>query len=230
MAGCRRNGSVITKSGSTLAVGANYLVNVLAPGGIATSPASGATIFLEHGHGFSVGHKVMIHSISAGTFTYLPGSAISISDPSFVTLGGVVPVFAVADGDVIFNMAADNSPTATPNFNGNGAEIFEEIALEDPVANQLVQADTNGAYGYFWSGARVWEVFRSPSSGLVLAYEIDISSGSAADASGTALPAQGDFPGQTFYLRATPPSQGGLLYAWAEDATGAFNWVEVIGG
>jgi len=227
MAGCRRNGSVITKSGSTLAVGAYYLVNVLPPGGIATGPASGATLFLERGHGFSIGHKVMIHSIASGTFTFLSGSAITMIEDDFINLGGIVPSLSLEAGDVVFNMALDNSAGATPNWNGNGTSIFSEIGLQDAIPNQVVASDDKGLYTYCWSGERVWEAIRNPASGLVVGYELDIASGSVSGVGGT-LPAFGDFPGQTFMV-AAQGGNGAKWYAWLQLSDSDFDWVEVIG-
>lgn len=226
MPGCRRNVPLITKSGSTLAVGSYYLVNVLPPGGIATGPMSGSTLFLQRGHGFQVGHKVMLYSLVHGTYTYLAGSGVQTVGDTFVVLAGAPPVIVnpVAAGDPIFNVGADGSAGASPSWNGNGTTIYSDIALTIPISNQQVAADVNGEATYHWSGRRVWEVYRNPDSGAIAAYELDVSAGgSVADAYGDTLPPTGDYPGQRFHLNAQGGA-GSITHIWAEDSSGVFHW------
>jgi len=75
--------------------------------------------------------------------------------------------YAVAEGDLLVNLAADTG-TAAPNYDGAGITIYTDMDYQNAATNNTVLTDSYGRYRYFYAGIPRWELIRSGNTLIAL--------------------------------------------------------------
>ena len=158
-----REGRVFINPGTRPAYGVGFRVAVRKPGGRVASASSGLTINLDPGHGLAVGDKFIVGLDDLRYRTVTANSDTSVDVNSAVS---------VARDEYVINLGTDSGATS-PNYDGSGLRIFQDMGLEDAYADSTVMTDSTGRYRYFHDGTQsMWELVLSGNTPV--AYYLDV--------------------------------------------------------
>jgi len=201
-----REGRVFINPGTRPAYGVGFRVAVRKPGGRVASASSGLTINLDPGHGLAVGDKFIVGLDDLRYRTVTANSDTSVDVNSAVS---------VARDEYVINLGTDSGATS-PNYDGSGLRIFQDMGLADAYADSTVSTDSTGRYRYFHEGGQTfWELVLAGNTPV--AYYLDVQHPEPTTISVKDFGARGDgttddtaaFQGAAAYVAAVSGPYGG---------------------
>jgi len=143
--------------------GIGYYVTAYEVGAQVAAASSGTTVTVRAGHGFAAGDKYM-NGTDTGTFS----GTLTVQSVKATTLV-LSSAYAVAEGDLLVNLAADTG-TAAPNYDGAGLTIYTDMAFQNVATDNTVLTDSFGRYIYYHLGSSRWELVRGSTGSPVAIY------------------------------------------------------------
>ena len=216
----RRDNVVISGTASNPVLGNAYTVAVGSAGARAAAASTGTTITVDADHGFAAGDKLI--NVTTGIFV-----TDVLSSVTSTTLVYASATPSISLGDQLFNLGADTSTGASPNYDALGSLIFSDPDGGTAATNPIT-CDSLGNYGYYYNDVGLWELIRD-SSGVVSAvipgynYAGAVSSGTS---SGTSLPASST-RGYIFTVLGGV-GVADITYVWQKGSDDAEDWTPIV--